>query len=168
MNAIEFFAMLERTRVNNPAAVAKLRRSLADDPGNDPDVYPIVEPWVSTAYPWTRQMAYLVAGLWAAHAPKARPNTAATIAEAFRHVPSSSGESRFIALLDADPEELPWRLRQAVALVSKSAVLDWPRLLDDVIRWNLPARTVQHRWAKDYYKKRPEANESNETTKEEQ
>lgn len=67
-------------------------------------------------------------------------------------------ERRFAILLDADFDpstgtgELPFRLRQTVKLViSKEGRIDWPRLLRDLRRWNLPDKPVQKRWAKDFY-----------------
>lgn len=72
-----------------------------------------------------------------------------------------SGESlerRFAILLDADFEprdgtgELPFRLRQAIKLVvSKGVGIDWPRLLNDLSRWNDEKKSIQKQWAKDFY-----------------
>lgn len=153
MNTTKFFAELEKLRERNPGGVAKLRRSLSEDPGNDPDVFPYVEPWVAGEHFRTRSAAYLVAGLWAAYGRKSASGNPVSVAESFKQVSSSSGEARFIALLDADSDELSWRLRQAVALVAKESRLDWAALLDDVIRWDSPARHVQQQWAREYYKK---------------
>ncbi len=73
-------------------------------------------------------------------------------------VNGNSLERRFAILLDADFDrhagtgELPFRLRQTVKLiVSKAVGIDWPRLLEDLSRWNDPNKAVQKRWAKDFY-----------------
>ena len=150
MNTDKFFNMLEELRTRDPGAVAKLRRSLAADPGTDPLAYPVIEPWVQHLNAPARAAAYLVAGLWAAYGKK-RDGKRLPLAEAFRQVPSSSGEARFIALLDADDDELPWRLRQAVSLAGKDVPLDWAALLHDVIRWGAATKFIQQRWARTYY-----------------
>ena len=55
-------------------------------------------------------------------------------------------------LLDADETQLPFRLRQAIHfLQSNRERVNWLRLLDDLLRWNLPSRTVQRRWARSYF-----------------
>jgi CRISPR system Cascade subunit CasB len=55
-------------------------------------------------------------------------------------------------LLDADEDELPWRLRQIVSLTTASGIaLDWPQLLKDLLGWDHPDRYVQRRWAREYW-----------------
>lgn len=63
-------------------------------------------------------------------------------------------EQRFIALLDADEEQLPYRLRQMVQLVKaeEGIRIHWARLLDDLLDWNHPERRVQQRWARAFYR----------------
>lgn len=65
-----------------------------------------------------------------------------------------SVEQRFIALLDADEEQLPYRLRQMVQLVKadEGIRIHWARLLDDLLDWNHPERYVQRRWARAFYR----------------
>lgn len=61
-------------------------------------------------------------------------------------------DRRVAALLDADAEQLPFRLRQIVRLVhSREQQLDWSRLLRDLLNWDHPRRFVQPRWAREYY-----------------
>ena len=61
-------------------------------------------------------------------------------------------DRRVAALLEADAEQLPFRLRQIVRLAhSRQQVLDWGRLLRDLLSWNHPDRFVQRRWAREYY-----------------
>ena len=61
-------------------------------------------------------------------------------------------DRRVEILLDADKTQLPFRLRQAIHLLRSNRVkVDWPRLLTDLLRWNLPSRSVQQRWAKSYF-----------------
>lgn len=58
-------------------------------------------------------------------------------------------EKRFLALLEADRDQIAFRLRQAVALVEGG--MDFARLLDDLLRWFSPGRHVQARWAREFY-----------------
>lgn len=61
-------------------------------------------------------------------------------------------DRRVAALLDADAEQLPFRLRQIVRLVhSHEQTIDWSRFLKDVVYWTHPDRFVQQRWAREYY-----------------
>jgi CRISPR system Cascade subunit CasB len=74
--------------------------------------------------------------------------------EALRQMAESAkgAERRFVQLLDSDADELAWRLRQIIQLVaSKGITLDWPALLDDLLRWGSPYRSVQTRWARTFW-----------------
>lgn len=65
---------------------------------------------------------------------------------------SASLDRRFQSLIDSDREQLPFRLRQAVRLAAASdQALDWAKLLEDLLGWDLPNRYVQLRWARDYF-----------------
>lgn len=61
-----------------------------------------------------------------------------------------STEKRFLALLDADREALPYHLRQAVTLLDAGDLRpDWPRLLRDVTGWG---DRIRQTWARDFYR----------------
>ncbi len=67
-------------------------------------------------------------------------------------------DRRVEALLDADEEQLRFRLRQAVRFAQSSRVtVNWPQLLRDVLWWGHPARFVQQRWAESYFAVTPPA-----------
>lgn len=133
---------------------ATLRRSLAFPPGTWPEAFPYVEPFVATAKGWTRQAAYLVAGLYAISRVKSGYGSMG--AAAFRlksRTASGSVETRFLALLDADEEQLAYRLRQMITLMSGEEIApDWAELFRHLTNWNSADRWVQERWARDYYK----------------
>lgn len=69
---------------------------------------------------------------------------------------------RLIILLDSSLEpdgggSLPWRLRHTLSLLRSRTsgprpVLDWGRLLDDLLLWNHPERFVQRDWARSFYR----------------
>ncbi|MFH0800038.1 MAG: type I-E CRISPR-associated protein Cse2/CasB [Pseudomonadota bacterium] len=135
---------------------AALRRSLAFDPGTFVPAYPYVEPFIKDAdNSWRRQMLYLVAGVWAAHWRKGRSSVQMKIGKAAathqETSVSTSTERRFITLLDADPDQLPHRLRQMIALL-KEQTIDFDDLLKGLLYWNDDQKRTQNAWARDFYR----------------
>ena len=164
----EFFTALQKRSESDTSVVATLRRSLMFEPGTDARAFPLIEGWISsdwTSSDWSdrrRRTVYLVAGLWAQVVRQGR-GKCMSFPEAMRRVrdseKSSSIEKRFAALLDADADdELRWRLRSALTLVaSKGITLDWPCLLEDLLRWHYRGRRVQARWARTFWGSPPKA-----------
>jgi CRISPR system Cascade subunit CasB len=148
-----FIERLESLNKKDTKVRAVLKRSLAFDPGTFPASYPYVEPFVQ-ADGHVREMHYLVAGLWAAHwRDECTGNPMNFGMAAARHrleTDSSSLERRFIALIDADEDQLPHRLRQMMALLQEQP-LDFGALLEDLLRWNNPNKRTQNQWARDFY-----------------
>lgn len=153
-------------------AFAELRRSLAFEPGTYPPAYPFVERYI--AYEHERWCFYLHAGLFALCAQgegpvevedegssQRVPNLSSAVAELYaRRDQSPSIEHRFIALLDADEEQLPHRLRQMVALLQGERIhIHWVQLLKDLLAWTHDRRYVQQRWAREFYRVSMEASE---------
>ena len=61
-------------------------------------------------------------------------------------------DRRMERLLDADEQQLPFQLRQAVHLLTNSGGrVHWGNLLQDVLKWSYPERRVQKKWARDYF-----------------
>lgn len=133
------------------AARAALRRSLAFEPGTYPPAMPYVEPFVREEG-WPREAHYLVAGLYALK--DGTHEEGRTLAQALQEASvkreSASVEKRFLSLLDADRDQIAFRLRQAVGLVEGG--LDFAKLLDDLLWWFHPDRKVQVRWAREFYR----------------
>lgn len=81
------------------------------------------------------------------------------VARGAKQAEGSASEGRLRRLLDARLDfdgsgELPFLLRQTVTQLTTSdskPQIHWPRLLADLIRWNSPYKTVQKRWARDFY-----------------
>jgi CRISPR system Cascade subunit CasB len=72
-------------------------------------------------------------------------------------------ERRFTALLDADDEQLRFRMRQMVRLANSSrAGIDWETMLADILNWHQPDRRVQKKWARDFFAPRQEQVSSEE------
>lgn len=161
-HARSFIAHLCELAERDPGALAHLRRSLGFSPGGFPRAYPYVERFVPkeshAADPW-RKALYLTAGLFALH-PEHRKdmNLASALGAIARTRESKSIEQRFIALLGADPENLPSLLRQAVSLLAADDhPCDYVRLLDDLGVWLRPfdvdrRDSIRQRWARDFYR----------------
>ena len=156
----KFFSALERHRESDTSVVATLRRSLMFEPGTDARTFPLIERWTAEMNQSRRSTVYLAAGLWA-QVVRQGLGKPMSFPEAMRRVrdkeQSDSIERRFTALLDADADELRWRLRSAVTLIaSQSIALAWPSLLDDMLMWHYSNRCVQRRWARNFWGQPPE------------
>ncbi len=149
-----FIEWLEKISKEDAKVRAILRRSLSFDPGTFVPAYPYVEPFLRNQdeSAWRRKVFYLVAGVWAAHWREDRKGPSLRIGQACANHQnkSASTENRFIALLDADPDQLPHRLRQMMALL-RDRNIDFEDLLTGLIYWNTEQRFVQNRWARDFY-----------------
>jgi len=148
------FAQHLRKVLEGPGrARAVLRRSLTLPPGESMAAIPYVEPFVATAGKWTRKCAYLVAGVSAASGVDVGSGSLGAAAARLRlRTDSKSVETRFLALLDADEEQLPYRLRQMIVLMAGNEIApDWAGLFRDLRRWQAPGRPAQIMWARDYY-----------------
>lgn len=74
-------------------------------------------------------------------------------------------DKRVETLLDADREQLDFRLRQMVSLlVAHEVAVDWRRLLRDVRAWDHEDHFVQMTWARDYFAAAAATNESIDST----
>ncbi len=144
---------------------AELRRSLNEPPGTSVAAIPYVERFSLGEANWTRQMYYLLAGLFCLVErplePRATPpepfgkNLGESMARLYLiNEKSGSTEARFVRLLDADAERLADRLRQTVTLLrSEQVPIGWEVLLTDLRHWRNENRFVQHRWARSFYLK---------------
>lgn len=104
-----------------------------------------------------REIYFLIATLFPlADASRMRRSFGATL-RLIRDPQHPDGiDRRMRRLLDADAKQLPFLLRQAVRLLkSEEKSIDWQTLLLDVLRWESKKypRSVQIRWAGDYFEK---------------
>jgi CRISPR system Cascade subunit CasB len=142
--------------------LATLRQSLAFEPGTYPKAFPYIERFVSLdaherdSY---RLALYAVAGLFARHPEHVENKSfAAAFGELMRRRESGSIEQRFIALLDADAENIVDYLRQSVSLLASDGIgCNYVHLLDDLSDWMNPFKTekrdrLRQRWARDFYR----------------
>lgn len=163
---IGFIEWLEDLNEKDTKVRAVLRRSVAFDLGGYVSAYPYVEPFLKAEdNTWRRKMLYLVAGLWAAHWREGRTGAPMPIGKACAvfdrekrkamslddRQKTSSTEKRFVILLDADPDQLQYRLRQMVSLLKEQAI-DFDALLKGLLYWNDDRKRTQNAWARDYYR----------------
>ncbi len=145
-----FVAYLESLR-DNRSALAQLRRGLGRPPGTVPDTYPYVVPWLPPGTRrWHEDAYYLLASLFAYHpAAGGTGNMGNHFRLCLRDAQDATAiERRFMALLAAHPDDLPFFLRQAVSfLCAKEVPVAWNQLLIDLLRWSHPDRYVQRNWA---------------------
>lgn len=157
-----FLEHLMDLRERDRGALAHLKRSLGFDPGAYPRAYPYVERFVgadSHADDPRRKALYLTAGLFAWHPLHQGGQSLATALGRVGHSRGSGSiEQRFIALLEAEPDDLPTLLRQIVSLLSADAQpCDYVKLLEDLSRWldiwGQDTRDhLRQRWARDFYR----------------
>lgn len=151
-------ALLARAEKDSSArgSLARLRRSLGV---RDLDLSALREvgAWLPDKMREDDLDSYmLVAALFAMNPPtdSSGRTLGATLKE-LRHKLSAGAESldrRVTGLLNADHDELPYRLRQLMQMLkSQNLAPNYSRLLRDLTKWDHPNRNVQRQWARDYW-----------------
>jgi CRISPR system Cascade subunit CasB len=140
---------------NDTKVRATLRRSLAFEPGEFPQAYRYVEPFLTAdSTHWRREVYYLIAGLWATHGNEELPSGTISFAKAcadyMKKSQSASVEGRFISIISADREQLKYRLRQMIMLL-KGFPVDFKSLQHDLCYWNGDGKSIQSSWAREFY-----------------
>lgn len=90
------------------------------------------------------------------------------LGDSFRRARDEKNEAglnrRLARLLDADIQQLPFQLRQAVQFLANNWVpINWSQLTDDVLNWTRPSRYVQKEWARAYVAPQPKSELTPET-----
>lgn len=147
---VGYLLSLAKEGQEDRGALADLRSGLGIEPGQMARVHRHVVPYLPEAR-YDDRWYYVLASLFGSF-PKHRSGY--SLGKAFKPLKakSDSMEARFVALLNAHPDDLDDHLRHAVSLLkSNEQPLDWFRLLDDLIQWDHPEGHVQLRWARDFY-----------------
>lgn len=144
---------IERLRTLDRADLARLKRNagytLAESRGVLGLFYRLL-PWGVRED--DHKHYFLVATLYPLASEGGARNFGATLRRVREATRSPSIDRRFTALLDANAEQLPFRLRQLVRLAKAHDVgINWLQLLRDLHWWSDPARRVQQRWAMAYF-----------------
>ena len=102
--------------------------------------------------PYQEQSYFLAATLFPLTGGGGEGNLGNSLRRAVDSSNESSLDRRVERLLDADDEQLPFLMRQAVRyLYSNRVPINWPRLLGDLLYWSHPERFVQRQWARSYF-----------------
>ncbi|KKW67376.1 CRISPR-associated protein Cse2 [Lampropedia cohaerens] len=157
--AERFIQYLTTLAERDRGALATLRHSLAFAPGAYPRAFPYVERFAGAAAHErdARRLAlYAVAALFARHPKQQAQSFASAFGQLFRKRGSASIENRFVALLEADAENIFDYLRQAISLLAVDDMgLNYATLLKDLSVWMNPNRNpdpLRQRWARDFYR----------------
>lgn len=148
---ISYLKNLEKRQ--DRAALAHLRRGLGKPPKTAMEMFPYLGQFLSHD---TKQnyenTVFIVAALFAYYsdAKHTKGNLGASLRELSEK--SDSIEKRFVALLNAEAEDLPYYLRQIIGLLkSNDVAVNWERLFKDVQYWNSDQRFVQQKWAEQFW-----------------
>lgn len=128
---------------DNRAKLASLRRGLGQPPGTVVETSRVVEHLLDEDdFKETRSALYVVAPLFAFHRAAFDGRRSENMGDHFRELcdvneqPPSNIESRFMALLASEPDDLSDTLRHAVSLLkSKDVAVNWRQLFNDVQEW---------------------------------
>lgn len=159
-------------RNQDRAALAHLRRGLGRKPGDTMEMYPYVGKFAGEETGWAHERAvFLTSALFADYHDASQ--NAGDLGSSVKQIAekSDSIERRFVALLDADAEDLHYYLRQMIGLLKANSVpVNWDRLFKDIRNWSHDDRFVQRKWARSFWGSREtkENNDSETTGGEEQ
>ncbi|MEP7149524.1 MAG: type I-E CRISPR-associated protein Cse2/CasB [Acidobacteriota bacterium] len=145
----------ELAKRQDRAALAHLRRGLGKRPGEAMGMYPYIGRFISekTNQSYDRAV-FLTSALFADYweAPSNAGNLGQSVRRLFDETKSDSIEKRFVALLDAEAEDLHYYLRQIVGLLkSKSIPVNWNELFKHIQGWDHPDGYVQKKWARSFW-----------------
>jgi CRISPR system Cascade subunit CasB len=148
---IGYLLSLAKEGHEDRGALADLRSGLGKEPGMMARVHKHVVPYLPEKG-YNDRWYYVTATLFGSF-PKHRDGR--SLGAAFRPLRSKSEsmEARFVALLNAHPDDLDDHLRHAVSLLkANEQPLDWFRFFEDVLQWDCPEGHIQLKWARDFYK----------------
>lgn len=174
---VDYLLGLAKEGQENRGALADLRSGLGKEPGKMARVHKHVmrhPPEHRDEERWYYVTATLF-GLFPQHReewrdlPEGKRMRVRTLGKAFSRLrtKSVSMEARFVALLNAHPDDMDDHLRHIVRLLESAKPpqpLDWFRLLDDLLQWDHPEGRVQLQWARDFYRNTPSGSQSETET----
>lgn len=140
---------------HNRRVFAELRRGLGEAPGTVAEAYRHIVQYLSQDCDrWTERAYYLAATLFALHPQEG--GAGISLGHALRQVraktESESIEHRFVALLNAHPDDIAEHLRHLISLIrSKNIPIDWHLLLDHLLHLRSESAYVQRQWARDFW-----------------
>ena len=140
------------------ADLAKLKRCAGRPLSDSPRAFPVfygILPAMLRGDEGAEDRLFLCATLYAQNPRQAADGNLGT---ALARLADSRGDGRdgvdrrFAALLDADVQALPFRLRQLVSLLDSAEIgVNWRSLSQDLLWWDHPQHRVQRTWARSYF-----------------
>ncbi len=161
-NFIGYLLNLAKEGQEDRGALADLRSGLGKKPGEMSHVHKYVVPYLPEDK-YKDRWYYLIATLFGLY-PKRRKGYSLGAAFCPLKQNSDSMEARFVALLNAHPDDLGDHLRHVISLLkAKGQPLDWFLLFSDLLHWDHQDGYVQLGWARDFYKgfEKPSENKNN-------
>ncbi|HQG08414.1 MAG TPA: type I-E CRISPR-associated protein Cse2/CasB [Dysgonamonadaceae bacterium] len=153
--------LIELADSKNRGALAALRRGLGCKPGEVPEMFPYVIPFLPENPSKELENAYyLIASLFALHPVNTNGgNMGNHLASCIRTEDDRAAiERRFIVLLNSHVDDLGDSLRQSISfLKSKEMPVNYKQLLNDLLHWSHPEHYVQRNWARGFWGSRKEA-----------
>lgn len=154
----EFIGQLQKlVESEDRAALARLRHSLAFEPGEYVHAFPLVERFTINIGAERRRLYFLVAGLFALH-PETTGDPKENIGRTLKRLyvkrdESPSIEKRFLTLLESDDDQLSEQLRHLVSLIrSEGLAVNWGQLLQDLIKRQDDESEIKKQWAQGFYR----------------
>jgi CRISPR system Cascade subunit CasB len=146
--------LLAREGHEDRAALAALRKGARAEPGWPPEMWKYVVDHLRDRENPEDRWYFVTAAMFGIN-PKHLKSM--TIGNCFQQLVQKSKtdslEKRFLALLNAHPDDLPQRLyRMTRRFKSEELGLDYYTLLRDLLNWDRADRRVQKRWARDFYR----------------
>ena len=147
---IEFCGRLSRLEAGERA---RLKRNAGRTLAESRDVLGLFFRLLPPSVPWYQEETYfLVATLFPLVEGGGEGNLGTSLHHARDKKYAQGLDRRVEILLDADKEQLSFRLRQSVRfLESRRIRVNWPQLLQDLLAWDSPKRYVQEQWARAYF-----------------
>lgn len=166
---VEKLVAAKKAETADRRLLAILRRSLASPPGQNLIAVAELEGGLfGKPTDRERRMYYLVAGIFAVHGHHTKDRGFGLALRLLKQRDSAMANSdtlkrRLVALVGADDEQLPKRLRPCMQLLAKHEIgLDYLDLLQDLLSWNRPDRKVQQRWLRQFLTRTLKASASSE------
>lgn len=154
-----FIVFLERVlKRDDRTVLAHLRRGLGKEPGTALEMFPYVARFAQNSYRGDENAVFIIASLFGLYPTYSWKPTEQikynNLGKSMSFLKDESGsiERRFVALLNAELEDLPNHLRQIISLLkSKDTPVNWHELLLGVKQWNRSDRKIQREWAKAFW-----------------
>lgn len=161
-----FFSLADESR-RDRGALAGLRKGLGEPKGWHPAVSMVVDRAIGDVdlYNSQRDVLNITAALFSLHPHIRRRDEGVwgtSLMESLSQLQKSLGRTsdedrqaldrRVMALLNANKEDVFHHLRHLIRLFRNSDVaIDWMQLAHDLDRWASPERSVQRRWARNWW-----------------